>query len=263
MVQIELAFSTAVLRDSKSERSHLESTIILFREVFRLNPKVKRLLYISSIASIGIVGGGVTVDENYPLSTDQPDLYGALKAQTEIHLLSLVKQGIPITIIRPAVILGIGSVWTSTMLQQLQTGTFNFIASGKLQSPCIYIDNMIFQMVLMLSNDKAIGQAYLSSDNTMHFKEYINRLAKECGITFKEKDISPRAARIFSGVTSWIAWALSVPPIIPPIFVELFSEMDVRVTMDKAKKDLGYHSVVSYDQHFAIVAKYQKASNKT
>lgn len=140
-------------------------------------PTLQRFLHVSTTDVYGYPDSAC--DESAPLKdTGLP--YNRSKIMGERKVWEAARNGLPVTIVRPATIYGPGSKdAVAEVAKLLREGGMVYISGGKSKAGAVYIDDVIEAMVLAASSQAAIGQAYNISPpaEDVTWKEYIEALA--------------------------------------------------------------------------------------
>ncbi|GAB4111514.1 MAG: NAD(P)-dependent oxidoreductase [Spirochaetota bacterium] len=222
--------------------------------------KIQRFVYLSSIAALGLgkhLKGKKETDP--PQKSGVP--YNDAKADTEI----LVKQyheryGFSCTIIRPANVIGAGSVWVRDIVARLQSVTgVPLIDGGRYSASLVYVENLVDGIIRAGTMEIAKGKTYHFRDNwDVTWKQYITDLGKYIGK-------SPRGSIPFS-----VAWysAVVLESLCNPLHIRspltrlavavMGRDNDVDTTLTQA--ELGWRTMVAYDEAMQHIV---KAANST
>lgn len=126
--------------------------------------KVKRLVYLSSVAAIGYKKGVAVYNE---LSPEEPiDVYGRAKLEAE-NVLRYESQdsGVEITILQPPGVFGerglgsLGKIITFT-----EKGIVPILGSGKNLQSLTYAGNLINQIIFAAQHPESAGKTYITTD---------------------------------------------------------------------------------------------------
>ena len=124
---------------------------------------VKRFIHISTTAIYGITPPPGSESEDAPLRrTGNP--YGDNKASAEKVVLKYGKAGLPVVILRPSIVWGPYSAWSTRLMDDLSDGHVAFIEGGHGACNTTYVDNLIDAIMLGLENDRAVNQAFFITD---------------------------------------------------------------------------------------------------
>ena len=124
---------------------------------------VKRFIHISTAAIYGITPPPGSEKEDAPLRRTG-DAYCDNKAAAEKLVLDFGKRGLPVVILRPAIVWGAYSQWSTRLMDDLRAGHVALIEGGHGACNTTYVDNLIDAMVLGLENDHALNQAFFITD---------------------------------------------------------------------------------------------------
>ena len=124
---------------------------------------VKRFIHVSTAAIYGITPPPGSENENAPLRRTG-DPYCDNKAAAERVVLNYGRRGLPVVILRPSIVWGPYSAWSTRLMDDLRAGHVAFIDGGRGACNTTYVDNLIDAMVLGLENDKALNQAFFITD---------------------------------------------------------------------------------------------------
>jgi nucleoside-diphosphate-sugar epimerase len=106
---------------------------------------------------------------------------------------------LPLVVLRLANVYGPESTyWTTTPIQMIQQECFTLIDGGYTPSNTVYIDNVLDAIESAISNDQAIGQAFIISDEEsinwrQFFTEYLKMQRQPCQL----KEISRRKLGLY------------------------------------------------------------------
>lgn len=209
--------------------------------------KIKRFIYFSSIAALGF---GRDLDG---FTEDETRIFcGIPYCDTKIKAEDMVKafcnsNGIDFTIIRPANVIGPGSVWVKDILDAFSKSVVPLINKGNASGAFIYIDNLINGTILAAESDTAKGRTYhFRDDYTVTWGEYFRRLGNLVG---KKPSVSiPFSVAWHLGyILETVLTPLNVrPPMTRLAASVLGKNKDVDTT--KAKTDLGWQTSIPFDE---------------
>jgi len=124
---------------------------------------VKRFIHVSTAAVYGITPPpGSESEDALPRRTGDP--YCDNKAAAEKVVLSYGKRGLPVVILRPSIVWGPYSAWSTRLMDDLRAGHVALIDGGRGACNTTYVDNLIDAMVLGLENERALNQALFITD---------------------------------------------------------------------------------------------------
>jgi nucleoside-diphosphate-sugar epimerase len=124
---------------------------------------VKRFIHVSTAAIYGITPPPGSESEDAPLRRTG-DPYCDKKAAAEKVVLNYGKRGLPVVILRPSIVWGPYSAWSTRLMDDLRAGQVAFIDGGRGACNATYVDNLIDAMMLGLENDRGLNQAFFITD---------------------------------------------------------------------------------------------------
>jgi len=124
---------------------------------------VKRFIHVSTAAVYGITPPPGSETEDAPLRRTG-DPYSDNKAAAEKIVLDYGRRGLPVVILRPSIVWGPYSAWSTRLIEDLRAGHVAFIDGGSGACNTTYVDNLIDAMTASLENDAALNNAFLITD---------------------------------------------------------------------------------------------------
>jgi len=143
---------------------------------------VKKAVYTSSVAAIGLKPGKEPADEETPFDTSATDIeYIQSKYRAELEALRFVEKGLPLVIVNPSIVIGAGDVYVST------SGIILWYCKRRLPG---YTDGGInlvdaedVAIGHLLAEEKGrVGEKYILSNRNITIKELFEVLEKVTGI---------------------------------------------------------------------------------
>jgi nucleoside-diphosphate-sugar epimerase len=218
--------------------------------------RVKRFVYCSTCGVHGDVKDP-PAPETAPINPE--DYYQYTKYEGEKVAQEFMKQGMDISILRPAAIYGPEDPERWLMLfKRTASGTFYMFGDGKATYHPLYIDNLVDAFELAMEKEAAIGQTYLIADERYY---QLNDLVMEIGkVLGKDTHIMH-----LPFTPLWLAAAVvesvCVPfKVTPPIFrrrVDWFRQKRA-FDISKAKREMGYDPKVDLHTGLERTAKWYK-----
>lgn len=128
----------------------------------RLN-QVHRLIYVTSLG----------------ISAKSKDAWTRGRWKTQDYLL---RSGLDVTVIQPGMIVGIGGQGFNMVLANAQKSLAFVIGNGRNKLRCIAIDDLIYNLIGVLTEQKAYGQCYeVGSDEVLTSDQFIDAAAEVVG----------------------------------------------------------------------------------
>lgn len=125
--------------------------------------QVERFVHISTAAVYGITPPpGTETEESIPRNTG--DAYCDNKARAEKLVTRFWRKGLPAIIVRPSIVYGPYSAWSTRLIPDLRAGRAFLIDGGCGACNTTYVDNLVDAIFLSLENDKALGETFNITD---------------------------------------------------------------------------------------------------
>lgn len=143
---------------------------------------VKKAVYTSSVAAIGLMPGKKLADEETPFDPAGTDIeYIQSKYRAELEALKFIEKGLPLVIVNPSIVIGAGDVYVST------SGIILWYCKRRLPG---YTDGGInlvdaddVAIGHLLAEEKGrVGEKYILSNRNITIKELFEVLEKVTGI---------------------------------------------------------------------------------
>jgi len=216
---------------------------------------VKRFVHCST----GGVQGNI---KNIPATEEAPynagDYYQKSKLAGEKLALQFLRDGLPLTIIRPTGIYGPGDNRYLKFFKFINNGKFKMIGSGKTFHHLVFVEDLAEGIVLAGEKEEALGEIF-----TIGGEKYVslNELAEKIAAVLNKK-ITKTHIPVFPVWFAGLLCEIICKPlrIKPPIFrrrVDFFVK-DRAFDISKAKRILGYHPKYSLEEGLKKTAEWYK-----
>lgn len=199
---------------------------------------VKRFVYCSTCGVHGDV-------KNPPAPETAPitpaDYYQYTKFEGEKVAHEFMKQGMKITILRPAAIYGPEDPERWVMLfRRTAKGRFLMFGNGKATYHPLYIDNLTDAFELAMTREEAIGQTYLIADAEYYpLNELVTEIGKAQGVDVNIVHLPFTPLWLVAAIVETVCVPLKITP---PIFrrrVDWFRQ-NRAFDIGKARREMGY-----------------------
>lgn len=124
---------------------------------------VERFVHMSTAAVYGYRPSPGCESEDAPLRRTG-DPYCDNKARAEHVVSRFARRGLPTVILRPAIVYGPYSFWSTRLLNALQEGQAVLIDGGKGACNTTYVDNLVDAVFLAVRDDRAVGECFFVTD---------------------------------------------------------------------------------------------------
>lgn len=220
-----------------------------------------RFIYFSSFCAAG--AGGLRSHlighrEDDPEKKTGASFYCDAKYDAEQLVLSYHREGkVDATIIRPANVIGPGSVWVTDMMETLKKGeSLPVIDHGRYNGCFIYVENLLDGILLVMKSDISKGRTYqFRDDYTQTWKDYFGDMGTILG-----KEVN------FVSIPFTLAWGLGYlnDKLLRPLNVKItvtrhtvgLTGRDNRVDTSRARNELGWNTRVSYQEAVAEIGRW-------
>ncbi len=203
--------------------------------------EVDRFVHLSSIAVFG-VPSPPHLEDGTPYGTGR-DLYSRTKIAGErAALRSHRERGLPVVVLRPAVVYGPMSVWAEEPVAMIREDRMFLLGGGEGTCHPCYIENLIDAMLLAVEHPLAIGNAYIvADDEPISFAEYFNHLARIVGKGPIRRSIPLAVARAMAtGFETWAGLRRSeARPLLTHTAIDMVTARS-RLSMRKIREELGF-----------------------
>ena len=214
---------------------------------------VQRVVHCSTAGVHGHVSE-VPADENAPYNPG--DVYQRTKLAGERVAQEAIRQGQPVSIVRPAGIYGPGDLRFLKLFRTIANGTFRMFGSGETMYHLTYIDDLIDGFVLCAHHDAARGEIFLvCGDEYVTLNDLVSRIAATLGVKAPRRHL-PVAPLLAAG---WLCERACLPlGIAPPLYTrrcEFFIKSRA-FTNGRIRQRLGYEPNWSLDAGLAATARW-------
>lgn len=125
--------------------------------------RVRRFVHISTAAVHGLRPPAGSETEDYPVRLTG-DGYCDNKARAEQAVLQYGRRGLPLVILRPSIVYGPYSSWSTRLIEDLRQKRVALIDGGKGACNTTYVDNLVDAVFASIENDSAIGKTFFITD---------------------------------------------------------------------------------------------------
>ncbi len=225
---------------------------------------VPRFIHISSISAYGHVNEpGLVIDETAPLGAKvhRWSYYTRAKVMVEEELWRRQAVGgkVKYTVIRPSWLYGERDRATIARLTaMIRAGKAKLLGDGDNRLNVVHAGNVAEGCILAADNPKAVGEAYnCSNDGELTQRQYFNMVAEALGAKPVTKRVPFKTAYCAAFVLECIGhlFRLKKPPMVTRYAVWLMGR-DTFFSAEKARKELGWKSTVSYEEGIPATIKW-------
>ncbi len=225
----------------EARRVNVEGTRHLLEAA--LQEKIKRFIYISSLAVLGVKDHNGTPESAPRIHANET--YADSKIDSEELVERYGKErNLPFTIVRPGFVFGPRDPkLIPRMVQFLKNGRFSFIGSGDNKVNMVYIENLADVVMEASNSDKAINQLYnVTNDSGMSIKDVVYLISDVWNIKRPTKHIPKPIAYTACEILEFIARLTHAKkaPYINKMRIKFLS-LNLNFDIGKTRDDLNYN----------------------
>jgi nucleoside-diphosphate-sugar epimerase len=201
-------------------------------------------------------------DESEPLPAQHMDGYTQTKVEAENLAMEYYRtHGIPVVALRPGFVYGPRDRSVlPRLIRLLRDGEIRYLGNGQAAMNTIYIGNLVEAVFLAVEKPKAVGQIYnLTDGEEVSKRRFIEALADGMGIERPSRSLPLWLARL-------AAWGMErrarrrgakEAPRLTQAVVK-FLGLNLDFSIEKAKRELGYHPKYSFDEGMKQTIAWQR-----
>jgi nucleoside-diphosphate-sugar epimerase len=202
--------------------------------------RASRFVHFSSIAVFG-TPSPPRFDDASPYG-DSRDLYSRTKIASEKIASAFGKNGLPVTVLRPAVVYGPRGKWLEEPLAMIQRNKMFLLGGGTGTCHPCYIENLLDATLLAADHPRAVGESFIvGDDDPVSFQTYFSGIAEIAGRPAVRRSIPLPAARAIAGVLELGARAArsKARPLLTHAAIDMVTTKSV-MSMAKIARELGF-----------------------
>ncbi len=219
-----------------------------------LQSGVKKFVHTSSAAAVGLPENELA-DESFVYNGDRLQVgYAMSKRAGEETVLRLVEEGLPVTIVNPAVIIGWRN-YSPNFVRSVIRGRLNVSPGGGIN--VCDVDDVAVGHLLAAQRGK-VGQRYLLGGTNLPVKELLGKISRASG---RNGQITQVPTPLVKGI-SWISEAMAYAGRSEPFFaldLAKLSRRNIYYSSDKAIEELGYR-ITPLEETIRKVIEWEKSS---
>ncbi len=252
----------AVVTDWAPEKLFYDITVGGAENICRaaLEAGVRRFVDVSTSEVFGVDESKI-LDETCPLRY-RGEPYPDSKIDAEHVVWNYFKKGLPATVVYPAQVYGEGDYTFLTALADAIIKKELVFWRENIGWPT-YIDNLVDLMMLVAEDDRAVGNGYLVHDGESNTLEaFCAGLAETLEVpachTYIPYWVAMSSAKVLEFV--WRLFRIKTRPLLTTYTVTTFGSR-MRLSIEKARRELGWAPKVSYRDGFALTMAWVKTLN--
>ncbi len=214
--------------------------------------KVKRLVHVSTPSLYFYYNERINVKEDDVLPSKFVNHYAKTKYLAELEVDKAFQQGLATITIRPRALFGPGDqAIFPRLIKVCEKGMFPKIGSGNVEIDMTYVDNAVDALLLCLSSGHStLGQKYnITNGDRVNLYSMIETVMEKLGKSFSYREISYQKAFLLATAMEFVSTNLlgGKEPLLTRYTVSVLSQSQT-LSIDKARKELGYEPVISIEQ---------------
>ena len=209
------------------------------------NPKLKKFIYVSSMAAVGPSERDIPMTEESPLHP--LTAYGRSKAAGEQEVLAM-KDRINSVIVRPSGVYGPGDTEMFSFFQVLDNRIRPYLGSWRRKLSLVHVDDLCNAISLALKTETKSGTAYLIAESRSYtYAELVKYLRKAVGRAAFPLYLPGWLVKLVAKITEKSLRSAGKTPMFT---VEKACEIlaDWQISVEKAERELGYKSKIPFPQ---------------
>ena len=161
IAEMDYVFHVAGVVKSKDKagffKGNTEATKNLIEITYKVNPKIKKFVHVSSLAAVGPTIGCDTITEESPY---QPiTTYGVSKRDAELEVMKYADK-MNVTIVRPPAVFGPRDTEVFVYFQAFSRGLNSVIGLREKFLSLVYVEDLVDGIILAAEKEEANGQKY-------------------------------------------------------------------------------------------------------
>ncbi len=231
---------------ARDPKTFFDQNVLGMRSVFDAarQCRAQRVVWTSTIVTLGPTKPGVIGDETMPRSTSKYYTeYEETKAYAEQEALQAASNGFPVVIVNPTRVYGPGKLTegnsVSLMIDQYDRGQVPILLNhGVNIGNYVLVDDLVRGHILAMEKGR-IGERYILGGENVSLKGFYELVDEVSGKRHFQFNLPPRIALAYGGIQKFAAEKFNLYPQITTGWVETFLQ-DWAYTCAKAEQELGY-----------------------
>jgi nucleoside-diphosphate-sugar epimerase len=204
---------------------------------------IDKFVHISTIAVTGSIKGP-PADETHEYNPSSP--YDSSKCEAEKVALQFSQEhGVPLTIIRPAVVYGPGNMYHLRLYRWIQKGGFRLIGNMTNQLHPCFVENLLDGMILAAKKRCASGNIYIIADEEpITWLQYVDEVSKAVGADPPVGHTPIWLVKVAAGLLEAKSRLLGSEPFFTRYWIDEVTS-NYACNLSKARREIGYSPKVS------------------
>jgi nucleoside-diphosphate-sugar epimerase len=223
-----------------------QGTEALLAEALKRRDRIKRFVYISSLAAVGPARDGKPVDEDTSPAPITP--YGRSKLMAE-EAVRVVSGLLPVTIVRPPAVYGPRDYGIFEFFKAVKGGMFPMIGRRDKRVSLVHARDLVDGIVLAGESEASMGRTYfISSEDDYSMRAVADLMAALMRKRLRTITIPRAVAYGVAAAAEAAAALMGKPPVINRDKVTDLSQTGWTCSIERAKSELGYSPRVPLEE---------------
>jgi nucleoside-diphosphate-sugar epimerase len=223
-----------------------QGTETILAEALKRRDRIKRFVYISSLAAVGPGRDGQPVSEDATPAPITP--YGRSKLAAE-EAVRAVSDLLPVTIVRPPAVYGPRDYGIFEFFKAVKGGMFPMIGRRDKRVSLVHVRDLCEGIILAGESESALGRTYfISSEDDYSMRAVADLMAALMHKRAREIAIPKSLAYGVAVAAEAAAAVLRRPPVINRDKVNDLSQTCWSCSIERAKNELGYKPSVDLEE---------------
>lgn len=222
---------------------------------------VERIIHVSTAGVLGFTHGPAIESAPYGKRLTK---YERSKMDSERVAHAAIREGLPVTIVRPAQLYGPGMLhlWPR-LIQAIAQGKAVILGRGEARVHLTHVDDAVQGIRLAATVPRAVGHVYhIAAESPVSARHMIESIAAACHVQ------RPRTLPHWPALVAAILVERLPAALKPGLFKVLtvhhvqFFARDRVYSIDKARTELGYHPVVTWDKTIPSIVEWYRREGR-
>lgn len=234
---VAAAYREAKISDETYRQVHVASTQLLAQAALA-NPNFKRFVHVSTVGVHGHIDNP-PADETYRFSPG--DVYQKTKLEAELWIRDFARErGLPISVIRPAAILGPGDRRLLKVFRMAEKPFYPVLGYGKCLYHLIHVEDLTDAFILAATHPNALGEVFICGNSEpISLFEIVETVAQVLGTHPRPLRLPAAPFFLIGALCEALCRPFGIEPPIYPRRVAFFTK-DRAFNTSKLRERLGF-----------------------